>query len=263
MSDASASPAVPRPLRPTKSVVQEVLFVYLALCLATFVLTLLRAVPLLTDYVHLGVGALFLLTAMRLAQREPGGYDRFGIRLGGLLSPHADDERDPGPLGLYDLARTIRAGLPSASKETFIALGLAAVIFPPFAIGFHWYHGAAHPFRWNPPDELASFVAAQFVVVALTEEAFFRGYVQTRLGDVWKPRRFLGALVHPATLLVQAALFAAVHVIATPNPAQLATFFPGLVFGWLRGWRGGIGAALVFHAVCNVFSEFLVRGWLR
>ena len=35
-----------------------------------------------------------------------------------------------------------------------------------------------------------------------------------------------------------------------------------LLFGLIRARRGGIGAALVFHALCNLLSEVLTRGWL-
>ncbi|HJL49977.1 MAG TPA: MrtC family glutamic-type intramembrane protease, partial [Polyangiaceae bacterium LLY-WYZ-15_(1-7)] len=259
---ASTPEEQPRP-RP----VREVLLVYALIAAGTLGLTRLRAIPALAEYVHLLVGGLFLFTALHLAGREgPGGIRRFGIDLGGLLGPPPPEDADasPGPLGLFDLARTVRRGLPSALREVGVAAGLCAVIFPPFAWGFHLWHGAAHPFRWNPPEDFASFAAAQLVVVGLPEEAFFRGFVQTRLGDAWPAtRRLLGAAVHPAALLLQAALFALVHVVADPNPARLAVFFPGLVFGWLRGWRGGIGAAIVFHAASNVFSELLFRGWLR
>ena len=42
----------------------------------------------------------------------------------------------------------------------------------------------------------------------------------------------------------------------------VAVFFPGLLFGWLRARRGGIGAAIAVHALSNVLAELLVRGWL-
>ena len=236
--------------------------VYLAVCLATLAVTQLRLVPWAREYVHLLVGGLFLMVAVRLAQREDDGLVRHGIALGGLLAPE-DDGRSPGPLGLWELLRTLRRGLPSALRETSVALGTAAVIFPPFAFGFAWWHGATHPFlfRWAPDQ--ASFAAAQLLVVALPEEALFRGYFQTRLEDAFPPRRrILGAWLSPRALLLQALLFALVHFLVEPNPQRLAVFFPGLVFGWLRAWRGGIGAAVVFHALSNVYSDLLVRGWL-
>jgi hypothetical protein len=244
-------------------VVREVLVVYGAVCLAIFGATRLRAIPVLSEYVHLLVGGTFLFVALHFAARRPGGLEASGVALGGLLGPVDDPDGAPGPFGLFDLARVIRRGLPSALREIGVALGLAAIVFPPFAVGFYLWHGAAHPFRWNPPADFASFVAAQVVVVGLPEEVFFRGWMQTRLHDAFAPRRFFGVMLHPGVIVLQAALFAIVHVFAEPHPARLAVFFPGLVFAWLRAWRGGVGAAIVFHALSNVFSELLVRGWLR
>jgi membrane protease YdiL (CAAX protease family) len=44
-------------------------------------------------------------------------------------------------------------------------------------------------------------------------------------------------------------------------PARLAVFFPALLFGWLRARTGGIGASVCFHAICNVYSQLLGRGY--
>jgi len=250
---------------PKSSAFREVLLVYTAVAALTFGITRLRAVPMLKDYVHLGVGALFLLAALWRTGRDRASLDRYGVALGGLLAP-VDEEADPGPLGVYDLGRLVRRSLPSALKETAVALGLAALIFPPFFFGFGWWHEARGWPSLELPDDFASFAFAQLLVVALPEEVFFRGYVQTRLNDHFgepKNRLFAQLGVHPLSLLIQAVLFAAVHFVAIHNPARLAVFFPGLLFGVLRAWRGGVGAAIVFHALSNVYSDLLVRGWLR
>jgi hypothetical protein len=214
--------------------------------------------------VHLLVGALFLVSATALARREDDGPRRYGIDLAGLLTP--PDETDPrpaGPLGLYDLGRALKAALPTGIRETAVAVGVAAVLFPPFAFAFQLWHGPERPFSWHFPEDFASFAFAQLIVVGLPEEAFFRGYVQTRLHDFFKSRvPLLGATVSPPALAIQAALFAGIHFVVEPHPARLATFFPGLLFGWLRSWRGGIGAAIVLHAMSNVYARFLERGWL-
>ncbi len=246
------------------SPLREVLLVNAAVISATFAVTRLRAIPPFDELVHLAVGAIFLFAALRLAQREPHGVERFGIAVGGLLLPAREDET-PGPLGLWDLARTVRRGLPSALRELGVAVGLAALVFPPFALGFALWHGPSHPFVLRLPDDFLSFAAAQVLVVGLPEEAFYRGYVQTRLSDHFGParRRWLGVQLHPAAWLGQAALFALIHFVVDANPARLAVFFPGLLFGWLRAWRGGIGAPIALHALSNIYSEILVTGWLR
>jgi hypothetical protein len=66
--------------------------------------------------------------------------------------------------------------------------------------------------------------------------------------------------VSPA-ILVTSAVFALGHVATIHDPGRLAVFFPSLVFGWLRARTGGVGAAIAFHALCNLFSESLMRGY--
>jgi membrane protease YdiL (CAAX protease family) len=221
-------------------------------------------VPGARDVAHLGIAAVFLFVPLYIARREPGGARRYGIDLGGLLEAAPEhDPRPPGPLGLFDLARTLRGVLPAALRESAVALGVAAIVFPPFVVGFWAWHQPGHSFTWSLPPDLASFALTQVVLVGLPEEALFRGYVQTRLHDAFPPRRsVLGVPVHAGVLIAQAALFALVHLATEPHPAKLAVFFPGLLFGWLRAWRGGIGAAILFHALSNVLAEILVRGWL-
>jgi membrane protease YdiL (CAAX protease family) len=87
--------------------------------------------------------------------------------------------------------------------------------------------------------------------------------VQTALSDLTTKRlRVLGVELAPSAWVLQAALFAAIHFMVEPHPARLAVFFPALLFGWTRAWRGGIGAALTLHAMSNLYSEILARSWL-
>lgn len=263
--DHVLSSAVPTPDESSPNgALREVFLVYGAVTAVTVGATQLpRVLPGFAGYEHLFVGAAFLLTAVKRAQREPGGMRRFGVDLAGLLTPpDPDDERRPGPLGLYDLARAIRAAFPAGLRETGVALGLATLIFPPFVIGYQLYHQPTHAFVFNWPDEIVAFALTQLVVVALPEEAFFRGYVQTRLTDLWPTERsWLGAKLGLRPLLLQAALFALIHFASIPHPARLAVFFPALLFGWVRAWRGGIGAAMLLHALSNVLAHVLEEGW--
>lgn len=241
------------------SPVSEMLVVYLTVCLACFAITRLEGNPTMGPYVNLFIAALFLILSIRLAR---GNLKHYGIELGGLLSP-PEDNKNAGPLGLYDLGRAIRKAIPDGLRETAFAVGIALIVFPPFVVGFWWWHAPELPFVFTLPPEAPSFVLAQFVMVALPEEAFFRGYIQTTLFDAEKSRvRILGASIAPKAFIAQAVLFALVHFVVDMNPARLAVFFPALAFGWMRALRGGIGAALVFHALCNIFSEILTRGWL-
>lgn len=253
---------------------REVLGVYAAVWLATFGLSQTEGVPVLGEHRGELVGILFLVAAMVMGSRV--GLERSGLTLGGLMlppppeaAPHSPRARGPAwdPLGIVDLLGAIRAAAPAAARETGFALLVALVVFPPFVVGFYLYTEPPQPFAWGnvlgSAPQLAAWaemLLAQLVMVALPEEAFFRGYVQTRLAGATHatdPR-----LRAPAALVAQAALFAVVHLASVLHVLRLAVFFPALLFGWIRARRGGIGASLVFHALCNLLSEVLTRGWL-
>lgn len=100
------------------------------------------------------------------------------------------------------------------------------------------------------------------LLVALPEEYFYRGYLQTRLGDLFgdgeDPKTFLGfSRANWAT----SAFFALGHVLVpiggSFSLARAAVFFPSLLFGWLRDRTGSIIAATVFHAGANMMVLIL------
>ncbi len=216
----------------------------------------------LGDLAAAGTALLFFGLALAWSRRSAGGPRHFGIDLGGVIEPSDEELAKTNGRGRGVLAALVLAA-PSGLRETGFALLVASIVFPPFVVGFWLWHGPAHAWRWSLPPDLATFALAQIVMVALPEEAFFRGWVQTRLHDAWPPTRtFLGAKIDPRALILQSALFAVVHLAAEPRIEELATFFPGLLFGWVRARRDGIGAALLLHALSNVLAEILVRGWL-
>lgn len=208
-------------------------------------------------YAPLAVAAILFVSATRGVERMPGGVERAGISLGGLLDAESDD-RDAGPLGLVGLVRTIARGVVPSLRELGVAVALSALIFPPFYFGYVWYWRLDGVIELRAPLELASLALTQVVLVAVPEEAYFRGYLQTRLGDVWaRTVRVAGITVAPAPLVVQALGFGLLHFVVDPNPARLAVALPALLFGLLRAARGGIGAAVFFHVLCNLYSETL------
>lgn len=243
------------------AVLREVLLLYAAAFIGTMALGSVDTGTSLDDVAQVGIALLFLGMPLWIARREPHGARRFGIDLSGVLEPDADES----------LLQALRRAIPSGLRELGVALLLALVVFPPFVVGFALWNGPTHAFRLSLAPDFLSFVLAQFVLVGLPEEAFFRGFVQTRLHDFgnarlgfwWTPRRILGADLALMPWILQAVLFALVHLASEPRLDELATFFPGLVFGWLRARRGGIGAAISFHALSNILAEILVGGWLR
>jgi hypothetical protein len=177
------------------------------------------------------------------------------------------------PLALRD-PRTWRAWGRGA------ALGLLActVIFPVFLAGF-WAYGELLPhlpapvarmvapyagapaFHPRLPESFAVLAVTQVLVVALPEELFYRGWMQSRWARTAPERcvRVLGARLGAGFVWTQ-VLFAVGHLVV-PQPWRLATFFPGLLFGWLRERTGSIAAPVAAHAASNLFIAILERSW--
>ncbi len=193
-----------------------------------------------------GVGLGFLAATYFLALRGDADPRAFGLALGGLLQPE--------PLSASRLLR-------EAFWACVWALGLGLLLYPAFWFGWLTWWKPIHNFSAVWPSSLWDESLGQLLVIALPEEAFYRGYVQTSLDRVWRPRfKLLGAHVGWG-LLVSSALFALGHLATDVNANRLAVFFPALLFGWLRARTGGIGAAVAFHALCNMFATFLARSY--
>jgi uncharacterized protein len=116
--------------------------------------------------------------------------------------------------------------------------------------------GPAHLALRFPPG-LALRAVLQLLVVAVPEELFYRGWMQSAWARSAPERgiRLLGARLGAGFLWTQ-VLFAAGHLV-TLQPWRLATFLPGLWFGWLRERHGGIAAPVVAHALSNLFIQTL------
>jgi uncharacterized protein len=195
------------------------------------------------------VGLGFLTATYVLVMR--GDEDRvrhFGLSLGGLF------ERTP-----LSAKRLLVEGATALAW----AFGFAALVFPLFVKGYALYWHPRQSYHFVLPPRFWDDIAGQVLVIALPEEAFFRGYLQTALDDATPRRlqfRFLGAVIGPS-LFATSAIFAVGHVLTEPRVARLAVFFPSLLFGWMRARTKGIGAALAFHAFCNLLVSFLAHGF--
>lgn len=120
--------------------------------------------------------------------------------------------------------------------------------------------------------QFAEFVLVQLVVVALPEELFFRGMMLGLLREgaatgataTSAPRGMMVAGVRmDGAVVVCSLMFAAVHLPKDGDPRALATFFPALVFAWLRLKTGGLVAPVVAHAYSNILVRLLELSLLR
>lgn len=195
-----------------------------------------------------GVGLAFLGATYVLVVRGDDGAEvrRHGLSFGGLL------ELEP-----IDPKRVLRDFMTALAW----ALAVALIVFPGFWFGYRAWHSPEAEFGAPPLVRTFDSALGEVMMIALPEEAFYRGYLLTALDEVWPPtRRLLGAPVGLG-LLVSSAVFALGHLVTEFDPSRLAVFFPSLIFGWLRAKTGGIGAAVLFHALCNLFASYLARGY--
>lgn len=154
------------------------------------------------------------------------------------------------------------------------ALAVCGVVFPLFFVIFFAYarmlphlpvwlathvapYALPHRAHVKLPPQFALRCVVQLLAVALPEELFYRGFMQTRwaASDPGRKVRVLGASLGRGFLQTQ-LLFAAGHLVVL-QVWRLATFFPGLLFGWLRERTGNLAAPVIVHALSNLFIATL------
>lgn len=123
-----------------------------------------------------------------------------------------------------------------------VALVCVMTLAPLTVIALHW------PGQDLPRHVAFSAFLAQFAagsMAAITEEIFFRGWLQTL---------FIPFLSRTTRVVTVAALFALSHMLFRPDPFFLTTFFPGLIMGALRERHGNIFPGMLFHGLGNLWS---------
>jgi uncharacterized protein len=151
-------------------------------------------------------------------------------------------------------------------RDILRALLVAAITFPPFLIGHHFFRltffGAEHAgYQFAIPPDLAEIIAVNILLVGLPEELFYRGFVQTRLERVWKVRRTIFGVPIDRTVIIVSGLFALGHFLGEWNPARLGPFFPAFLFSMLTRQSGSISGAVLYHGLSNAFSATLLYGY--
>jgi membrane protease YdiL (CAAX protease family) len=217
-----------------------------SICLAVTAAVVLASYVLPPDWQSTGVGACLLVATYWLVlRRDAGVIRRYGLSLGGLF--------EPVPLSTSRIVHAI-------ATSVFYAALAALVFFPPFWAGFVAFWHPARSFEWPPPPA-PDLVLTQVLGIAMPEEMFYRGFAQTALDKGFQRHfRVLGANLGPG-LFLSSLIFALGHFATNTHAARLAVFFPSLVFGWLREKSGGIGAPVLFHALCNLYSAYLAEGY--
>lgn len=94
-----------------------------------------------------------------------------------------------------------------------------------------------------------------YLFVAISEEVFFRGYIQTRLNSVFgRPKKFLG-IQYGWGLVITSVFFGMWHLgwgsetLAWPHVVW--TMFAGLIFGFVREKSESVIAPAILHGIMN------------
>lgn len=197
----------------------------------------------LTAFNHASQGASSLLHEISLA------LVMLCLIVGPIVIVRYIDKRDELEAGL---------NLNLSLNEALWGIGAAALLVLPTLAGLYLWevliHGGNFHFAWSNYDKLSSplyyEVIVQILVVAAPEEFFYRGYLQTQIQTLLDRKRV--RRLNPALAIVITSLaFATAHIMGG-NLMRLNTFFPGLLFGFLRLKTGGLLAPILCHALCNV-----------
>lgn len=131
---------------------------------------------------------------------------------------------------------------------TAFVMVITALVYGGALIG--WGVGQGLAFSPRLPAGFIEQIPVEILVIGVSEELMFRGYLQERWSLVFPRSRWL-------SVVVAAAVFALAHFVGDYRPARLLTFFPGLVFGVMRLRYNSIAGAAVYHGFCNLLQDVL------
>ena len=121
-------------------------------------------------------------------------------------------------------------------KDLLVGLRTTVLVLLPFVV-----FSLALGRTFTPPEPWT--LAFQAVGVSLPEEAFFRGFLQERMGNS------VGAVI------LVSLMFAFMHLprfLAAGDPTTLLTFFPSLVMGYLYVKTKNVLPGTIFHFSANI-----------
>ena len=154
-------------------------------------------------------------------------------------------------------ARILPPDVTQLEHSLAVLLKTCALIFPATLIAL-WllrYGGLQPPLRPATPrsGQWFAWLFYQFMYVAVAEELFFRGYIQTNILRLTRSAKWAGAFRGQwVPIIIAAACFAAAHVVVQGRMVSALTFLPGLILGWLFVKTRSLFAPILFHGLANV-----------
>ncbi len=200
------------------------------------------------------------VAARVLLTHAVGGYQWLlvpGLLVAAALIPTWIARREFARIGLHrdDIARTLR-----------ILLVVCLGVLPLVLLGLRIATALDLPIPLRPSIAgrrgWLAWLLYQFLYVAVAEEVFFRGYVQTNVARVLAARRWRSpGIRQAATVLFSAGCFALAHALVQGRALSLLTFFPGLLLAWLFDRTRVLLAPILFHGLANVAYGLMTLAW--
>lgn len=164
---------------------------------------------------------------------------------------------------------------PWGSKKTrpdFLRIGeeiwffakFSCAIFIPYVV-LYWvffavvasFENTTFDMTFTIPPMIFYELITQIFVVALPEELFYRGFLQSALLHKWPNHTKIAGFPVGRAIILTNIIFALGHVAATLVPLRLLTFFPGMLFSYLVYRNKSLLSAVLFHACCNILGQIL------
>lgn len=182
--------------------------------------------------VGLGIPTLWLVVPILWIAFNRRPFEEYGLQIGDL-----------GPWQLHAALVLI----------VFGGYALLHYCFARLVFGAH-FEPTLHP-------ELGNLVVTHVFIIGLSEEVFFRGYLQSELNrSLGRPYRLWGARIGWG-LAVASLLFGLCHVIYGDFSRVRVAFF-GLFAGWLRERSDGVVVPTAYHGMANVLYDFMQRSMI-
>jgi membrane protease YdiL (CAAX protease family) len=131
-----------------------------------------------------------------------------------------------------------------------------AVVFPAMYVGLRMLKSYELELPLRPVVEEGqgwiAWVLYQFLYVAVAEEVFFRGYLQSNILHITsRTTQPYGRRQEYLSIILSAACFATAHVTISGQINSVLTFVPGLILGWLFVRTGSLIVPILFHGLAN------------
>lgn len=136
-------------------------------------------------------------------------------------------------------------------RGVFISVGILAVYF--FILSSYSLISGSYP---GLREVGYSFFLIQFILVAIPEELFFRGYLQREFGNDYRAVVIVSLLFAVAHLVIVCATSGGLGVCIQNG----LTFFPSLVMGYLYMKTGTLWSSIFFHFCANIMHILVKFG---